>query len=282
MTGLFANCFSLVELPDISNWNLENQINYDHSYIEEFLDNNIPYDKKFDFKPYFNYIRYMFCGCVNLRKLPDISKWNIDKINDISFMFYECQALKELPDISTWNTTNIIDMNNLFSGCKSLTKLPDISNWNTSNVSDMSYMFSGCESLNKLPDISNWKTDNTNNVSYMFNCCSQLIALPEINKWKFNNKVDIEGIFSACSSLLLMPDLTNWNIRNDDNIGIVPSSSGPVTSTFNPTSNDISEPTISSESINNGKISKEYKELPNSTEEEEKEKLRDYYENFYN
>ena len=34
--------------------------------------------------------------------LPNISKWNTNKVTDISFMFYNCSSLKLLPDISKW------------------------------------------------------------------------------------------------------------------------------------------------------------------------------------
>ena len=50
----------------------------------------------------------MFYGCSSLKELPDISKWNTSKVNNITGMFYKCGSLKELSDISKWNTNNII------------------------------------------------------------------------------------------------------------------------------------------------------------------------------
>ena len=38
---------------------------------------------------------YMFYGCSSLSSLDDISKWNIDNVNDISFMFYICPLLSD-------------------------------------------------------------------------------------------------------------------------------------------------------------------------------------------
>ena len=47
---------------------------------------------------------HMFYGCKSLNSLPDISKWNTNKVTDMSGMFSECESLKSLPDISNWNT----------------------------------------------------------------------------------------------------------------------------------------------------------------------------------
>jgi len=50
----------------------------------------------------------MFYNCYSLKSLPDISKWNINKIINMSNMFYYCNSLVSLPDISKWNTYNVI------------------------------------------------------------------------------------------------------------------------------------------------------------------------------
>ena len=42
----------------------------------------------------------MFGVCSSLLSLPDISKWNTNKVSDMSKMFFECSSLSFLPDIS--------------------------------------------------------------------------------------------------------------------------------------------------------------------------------------
>ena len=45
----------------------------------------------------------MFSDCLflsSLKSLPNISKWNINKVIDMSDMFDNCSSLKSLPDIS--------------------------------------------------------------------------------------------------------------------------------------------------------------------------------------
>ena len=61
-------------------------------------------------------------------------------ITDMNHMFYGCSSLLSLPDISKWNTNKIKDMSWMFSNC-SLLSLPDISKWNTENVNMMCFMF---------------------------------------------------------------------------------------------------------------------------------------------
>ena len=46
----------------------------------------------------------MFRECSSLSFLPDISKWNTNKVNNMSYMFYGCSSLSSLPDISNMNS----------------------------------------------------------------------------------------------------------------------------------------------------------------------------------
>ena len=61
-----------------------------------------------------------FCNCSSLISLPDISKWNINNLNDLSLLFCNCSSLISLPDISKWNIDNVNDLSGLFYNCSSL------------------------------------------------------------------------------------------------------------------------------------------------------------------
>ena len=84
---------------------------------------------------------YMFSGCVSLISLPDISKWNIIKVENMRGIFFYCKSLTYLDDISGWKTDNIKDLCGAFDNCSSLISLPDISKWNTEKVENMSNLF---------------------------------------------------------------------------------------------------------------------------------------------
>ena len=45
---------------------------------------------------------FLFSSCSSLLSLPDISKWNLDKVKNINGIFSECSSLIFLPDISNW------------------------------------------------------------------------------------------------------------------------------------------------------------------------------------
>ena len=62
----------------------------------------------------------MLSGCSSLSSLPNISKWNINNVEDMFGMFKGCSSLSSLPDISKWNTDNVIDMSDIFDDCKKL------------------------------------------------------------------------------------------------------------------------------------------------------------------
>ena len=57
---------------------------------------------------------YMFSSCSSLQSLPDISKWNTEKVTDMSFMFNSCSSLKSLPDISKWKLNEDLKKTDMF------------------------------------------------------------------------------------------------------------------------------------------------------------------------
>ena len=51
--------------------------------------------------------------------LPNISKWLTDNAIDFSLMLLECSELLSLPDISIWNINKLQNLNGIFAGCSS-------------------------------------------------------------------------------------------------------------------------------------------------------------------
>ena len=154
MSGIFYNCSSLKDLPNISGWDTHNVTN----------------------------MSTIFYNCSSLISLPDISKWNTNKVTNIGGIFSGCSSLKTVPDISKWNTDNVNDMSSLFYKCSSLISLPDISKWNTNNVNDLQAIFFSCSSLISLPDISKWNIKNAKNMKEMFNNCFSILSCPDLSK----------------------------------------------------------------------------------------------------
>ena len=49
----------------------------------------------------------IFCNCIKLKEIPDISKWNTKNVKYLNSLFCGCESLKELPNISVWNTLRV-------------------------------------------------------------------------------------------------------------------------------------------------------------------------------
>ena len=114
MNGVFIRCSSLEYIPDISNWNTSNVENMYGIFAtgysmnskndmffkcDSLMSNNEQSEQDSSI--------YKRDGHSSLKKIPDISKWNIDNITNISCMFANCSSLEYLPDISKWNTNKL-------------------------------------------------------------------------------------------------------------------------------------------------------------------------------
>ena len=56
-------------------------------------------------------------NCKSLITLPDLSKWNINQVDNMCHMFHGCLSLAYLPNISSWSCSWVID---IFNGTISL------------------------------------------------------------------------------------------------------------------------------------------------------------------
>jgi len=160
MSHMFDGCNSILELPDISEW--------DTSKV--------------------NNMSYMFRECELISSLPDLSNWDTLNVTDMSFMFYKCKSLISLPDISKWKTSNVVYLHEMFRECKLLNLLPDISKWDISNTLDIYNMFYKCKSLRSLPPIEKWDISWVNRKSYMFEGCDESLVIPK----KFLDEIENE------------------------------------------------------------------------------------------
>ena len=125
-------------------------------YFED-IDDNYNHKDLIKFKIIFIHniidMSHMFYDCYTLISLSDNNEISNIKIyiTNSHCMFRGCKSLISLPDISKWNLSRVNSMSHMFSGCNSLISLPDLSKWNISNVEDMSNMFYGCNSIKSLP-----------------------------------------------------------------------------------------------------------------------------------
>ena len=177
ISGLFLNCVSLSFIPDISSWKTNNIINM--SYLFSIPGINFKKMKSNDF----NNIIEMFYDIIKLFLESKIINEELNGAFDLYNNFFNISSqLKKIPDISRWDISNVSDLSFMFAGCSWLKKLPDISKWNTKNVKNISGMFSGCSSLESIPDISKWNTNKLENVSHLFSVYSLNCNYQDISK----------------------------------------------------------------------------------------------------
>ena len=135
----------------------------------------------------------------------------------------------------------------------------------TYNVTNMSYLFYNCELLNSLPDISKWKTNNVETALNMIEGCDSLITFPDFKKWNLDKcKND--------SKNLLSESFEEFEFSMDESSNSSSNWSKENSSFDNP----ISEKNISS--YNSMCFNNEDNSLINQNNNE---KLTEYYENFY-
>jgi len=87
MTRVFYGCSSLVELPDISNWDISS----------------------------LKYVCDMFVDCSSLSCIPNIAKWNNNNINIIGNNFKGCSSSITIPFNSNWNMQKEIKLKDLIN-----------------------------------------------------------------------------------------------------------------------------------------------------------------------
>lgn len=95
---------------------------------------------------------YMFCDCINLRRIIGIENIKTDSVERLRHMFESCQELRSL-DLSKWNVSRVETMHSMFRSCIHLKTL-DLSTWKYSkNLESISRMFQDCRELETVKGI---------------------------------------------------------------------------------------------------------------------------------
>ena len=70
----------------------------------------------------------MFANCLSLSSIPNISKWDTNRIISLDMIFDNCISLFSLPDLSKWKVMKKYDLDEIFNNCPSLCSFPNIFN----------------------------------------------------------------------------------------------------------------------------------------------------------
>ena len=124
-----------------------------------------------------NCFQYMFYGCTNLTKAPELPETEL--VDRCYYqMFFGCTNLTEAPELPA---TNLADncYYNMFNGCTNLTKAPELPATNLANSCYYS-MFNRCTNLTKAPELPATTLAGScyNNMFYGCTSLTELPALP--------------------------------------------------------------------------------------------------------
>lgn len=149
MDGMFMDCSSLVEAPEIDTLLCESA-------------------------------EGMFTDCTSLTTVPS---YTMAVMVNLTEMFNNCEKLTEVGDISGYLSDDVPGLeylNYMFSGCTSLTTAPHIP---TRSVRFFIYMFTNCTSLTTVPS---YDATNAYNIRGMFSGCTNLTNFGGLKNLKIN------------------------------------------------------------------------------------------------
>lgn len=151
MDGMFMQCSSLVEAPEIDTMLCENASS-------------------------------MYANCTSLTTVPS---YTMAVMVNLTEMFYNCKKLTEVGDISGYsgNDEDMYELrylNFMFENCTSLTTAPHIP---TRYVTYFQGMFTNCTSLTTVPS---YDATNAFNITGMFSGCTNLTNFGGLKNLKIN------------------------------------------------------------------------------------------------
>ncbi|MEE1963451.1 BspA family leucine-rich repeat surface protein [Allomuricauda taeanensis] len=195
MTGMFANCESLLGNESFAQWDVGNVY-----YMGSLFKNALLFDANIGYWDVSKVISMesVFDGAFSFSQ--NIGNWNMANVYNTQFMFRDASSFNQ--DIGAWNMSNLTVMNGMFMGATSFNQ--DIGNWNVSNVVMMAALFQGAISFDQ--DLSNWQVSNVNNLSSTFEGATSFDQ--NLESWNVGNVVNMAGMFKDTGLSLANYDKT--------------------------------------------------------------------------
>ena len=204
LSYMFAICFKLktIDLSGISFTKVEN-LNYIFSNCINL--ENIIFPEDIETSYNIQFFSYVFSNCFKLKTI-DISKFNLDKVQDINYLFFSCINLENLI-LPNRKLNKIVTMEHTFDNCTKI-EIIDLTWINMNNVLNLNYAFANCKNLNSIKFT---KDESINNVIIMNNTFANCISLTSLNLSHIytDKNVNLNQCFYNCNSL---KELDIWNM----------------------------------------------------------------------
>ena len=176
----FANCSSIVTIPNLEYWDLT-KINY------------------------YEGLYGMFYGASNFNQ--DISNWDLSTITNIMFLFYSASDFNQ--PLNDWNTSNVTNMYRAFSGATSFNQ--PLNNWDTSNVTNMQGLFLNASDFNQ--PLNDWNVSKVSSFNTTFKSATSFNQ--PLNNWDTSNVSSFEQMFYEATSF--NQDISSWDVSKSNN-----------------------------------------------------------------
>ena len=211
-TEMFYECETLVDISDLSNFNMSNVTNASNMFSFCSQLESIEALRFWDMRNVKN-VSGMFTGCTMLTSIDPLENWNTENFVDTSYMF-SFLPIKSLSALQKWDMSKVTDMHSMFKKCENIESLEPIKNWNCKCVRNMGELFYGLENIESVDDLKNWDVSNVNEMNDMFYDCKNIISINDIANWNVKNVYDARNMFMNCSSIESFDPLENWELSS--------------------------------------------------------------------
>lgn len=190
MHNMFGNCEKLVFNETISNWNVENIIDFSYMFYNALLFNQ------------------------------NINKWNTANATNLNYMFQSANSFNQ--PIGNWNVNNVTHFSGMFHFNKVFNQ--NLNQWQTNSAQDLSHMFCGTKKFNQ--NINHFNVSNVTNFQAIFD--NSISFDQDISSWELNSILPSGAYsffdYSGMSCENFRNTITAWseniNLNSNINIGI--------------------------------------------------------------
>ena len=135
------------------------------------------------------------------RFIPDITKWNLEKVEMVSRIFQHTVNFNE-PWIINLKTQNIKKFDYMFYGCNSFDQ--PIGVWDISSATDISFML-GLTKFNQ--PLNEWNVSKVKDMKYLFS--SNTVFNQPLDKWDTSSVTNMSGMFKFAYAF--NESIDTWN-----------------------------------------------------------------------
>jgi surface protein len=198
LSGTFANCSSLTDIPGMYTWNMSKITNLPSTFQGCTSLTTFPGIENLDTSS-FTGLSFTFDGCTNFN--ADISAWNVSNCTSLLATFRLCTSFNQ--DISSWNVGKVISFQSTFQGSGFN---QNINSWDTSSATSMFAMFRENTAFNQ--PLNSWDVSKVTFIRGMFRSATAFNQ--DISSWNVSNITDFTDFLLA--NRVFNQDLSSWSI----------------------------------------------------------------------